>query len=102
VSVNMALVGLTRDVKGNKWGSWLSYNLITFFGTSTIITFGVTASFFSASLHVTPIQVSILASGPLLGVAFICIPATLATRRFGGRIVSCILCVSELYSSCKW
>jgi MFS family permease len=73
--------------------SWLAFNFITFMGTSAVIGFGVTSSHLRVPLGLSPLQESLLDACPLLGVAAVCIPATLVSRRHGGRYISVVLCM---------
>ena len=53
-------------------------------------------------MNLSTIQQSLLASSPLLGVAFICIPATMLARSFGGRIIAfvCMLVTASCLFVC--
>lgn len=90
-SVSLPVLALQRDVRGSKWLSWLCFNVTLFLVGSAVIAPAVTTYAFAPALRLSSLQVSMLASAPLLGTAVLSIPVTLGARSLGGQLVALLL-----------
>lgn len=86
-AIALTVLGSARQVRGSRMTVLIVMCICGFFGTSTTIAFGITASRLASALNLSVVESALLSSSPLLSAAVLAVPIALLTRSYGGRFV---------------